>query len=252
MGRRPFHGLLVMSLFLAIPAIPAAAEEIDHAKRYRGCMALAKRAPQAAFDEALAWTGLGGGKAADHCAAAALVGLGQYEEAARRFEALAQVIKAEAPARADLLAQAAQAWLLGGDGGRAEAVLTAALKLLPGDVDLLIDRAAARAQMGRYRSAVTDLDQAIGKDTGRADAYVFRASAYRFLDDPARAETDVARALALDAGHAEGLLERGILRRLGGDEAGARQDWLAVATGHPGTPAAAAARANLEKMDVRN
>lgn len=242
--RRPF--LFVLSLLLTIPA---AAEEIN--QRYRDCMALAKKTPQAAFDEALAWTGLGGGQAADHCAAAALVGLGQYEEAARRFEALAQVIKAEAPARADLLAQAAQAWLLGGDGARAEAVLDAALKLAPGDVDLHIDRAAARAQMGRYRSAVADLTQAIAKDPGRADAYVFRASAYRFLDDPARAEADVERALALDAGHAEGLLERGILRRLQGDDAGARRDWLAILTGHPGTPAADAAKANLEKMDVR-
>jgi len=234
-----------------LPLSPTSGEEIDHARRYRSCMALVKKAPSKAFDDALAWRGLGGGRGAGHCAAAALVGLKQYQEAARRFEGLAQIAKAEPPMRAELLAQAAQAWLLDGNGERAEQVLTAALKLAPGTVDLLIDRAAARAEIKKYAAAVKDLDLAIGKDPKRADAFVFRASAQRRLDNLDRAEADVERALALDEYHPEGLLERGMLRRLKDDTNGARRDWLAVITQFPGTPAALTAQANLEKMDVK-
>ena len=47
------------------------------------------------------------------------------------------------------------------------------------------------------------------------------------------------------------MLERGIVRRLKGDDDGARRDWLTVLTIAPGTSAARAAQANLEKMDVK-
>ena len=58
-------------------------------------------------------------------------------------------------------------------------------------------------------------------------------------------------ALALAPTHADGLLERGILRRLRQDNDGARQDWLRVLRRAPKSRAAAAARRNLEKMDVK-
>ena len=62
---------------------------------------------------------------------------------------------------------------------------------------------------------------------------------------------DVERALALRPNHAEGLLERGILHRLRDNKAGARQDWLKVLRVAPDSPAANAARQNLENMDVK-
>ncbi len=234
----------------ALPVVSAAATEIDHARAYATCMALAQRDPEEAFESALAWRDMGGGDAARHCAATALIGLGLYEEAAGRLETLAREIKAEPGFKAEILAHAGQAWLLGGNPQRAYAVLSAALKLRPDDAGLLVDRATVLAASGDYRNAVADLDHAIERDPARADAFVFRASAHRFLDHLERAEADAERALALDPRHAEGLLEHGIIRRLRGDDAGARRDWLELLRTAPGTPAAEAARTNLARMDV--
>ncbi|HEC90779.1 MAG TPA: tetratricopeptide repeat protein [Alphaproteobacteria bacterium] len=224
---------------------------IDPARRYEACMALTRRNPEQAFGAALAWRDMGGGEAADHCTAAALMGLKQYGEAARRFESLAQRIKAEPPFKAALLADAAQGWIMDGRPGRAENVLTAALGLKPGDPKLLVDRATARAGQGAYAKAIEDLDRAIEKEPGLAEAFVFRASAKRFLGDLAGALKDADRALRFDPRQPEGLLERGIIRRLMGNKAEARKDWLNILDDAPGTPAARAARDNLEKMDLK-
>lgn len=243
--------VLVAALFAAATAAAPAAE-VDHAQAYRACMELVGRHPEEAFERASAWRALGGGDAADHCVAAALVGLKQYGEAARRFESLAQAIKAEPPVKADLLGHAAQAWLLDGKPARAHAVLTAALGLKPDDVELLEDRATALAAAGNHRDALADLDRVIERDPGRADAFAFRASAHRLLGSLVLAAADAERALALNRLHPEGLLERGIIRRLQGDDDGARRDWLAVLAAAPGSAAAGDAQANLERMDVRN
>ncbi len=231
--------------------IPATGAEIDHARTYRACMDLARAAPEDAFEQAVGWRHMGGGDAAEHCAAVALFNLEQFAEAARRFEALAQSIHAEPPFKASILAHAAQAWLLDAQPGRAVAVLTAALTLSPDDPELLVDRAAAHAALGDYPTAIADLDNALAIDPGHAQAYVFRASAHRHLDDLPSALADAEQALTLEPDHPEGRLERGILRRLQGDPDGARQDWLAVVTTAPHTDAARAARANLERMDVK-
>ena len=48
-------------------------------------------------------------------------------------------------------------------------------------------------------------------------------------------------------GHRHGL----VVRRLAGDDAGARADWLAILRLAPDGAAADAARANLERLDVK-
>ncbi len=244
-----FLSALVLSLFLTWA--PAQAKEADHARHYRACMILAKETPKEAFETALAWRDLGGGDAAEHCVAAALIGLEQYHEAASRLEVLAGKAKESSSVKAGLLAHAAQAWLLEGNPARAEAVLTAALKLTPTDSALLVDRAQAKAGVKDYKGALEDLNLAIEREDRRPDAYVFRATTYRFLDRLDQALADVERALQLQPNHPDGLLERGILRRLRQDKAGARQDWLSVLRAAPRSPAAVAARSNLEKMDVK-
>lgn len=251
-GRRVTQAAAMGGAALAgyLAAAPLAADEIDRARRYEECMALAQRNPEEAFESALAWRALGGGDAADHCTAAALLGLKLFIEAATRFEDLAQRAKTRAPVKAGLLGQAAQGWLLAGRPERADDVLGAAIRLAPDDADLLIDRSAARAAMGRYQDAAMDLDRAIGLRPDRADAYAFRASARRFLDRFDQAWADVERALALDPRHAEALLERGILARLTGDHDGARRDWVRAVEAAPGSAAAEAAQRNIELMDV--
>ena len=211
--------------------------------------------PKDAFSDALAWRDMGGGPAAEHCAASALITLELYDDAAGRLEDLAQRIKENPAFRARILGQAGQAWLLAGKAARAEAVASAALSLAPGRAELMVDRAQARAALGDYRAALGDLDAALGRlppaGPARADALVFRAAAKRFLGDDAGAMADAEAALGLDADHPDGLLERGILKRLKQDHAGARRDWLRVLETAPASEAARAARANLEKMDVQ-
>ena len=223
----------------------------QEARRYTNCMVLAREKPQNSFDVALNWRGLGGGDAAEHCLATSLIGLGQHREAAGRLETLASKAKEDASVKAGLLAHSAQAWLLAEQPDRAEAVLTAALKLTPRDSALLVDRAQAKAGQKNFAGALEDLNKSIEREDRRPDAFVFRATTYRFLDKPDLALVDVERALALRPNHAEGLLERGILYRLRDNKAGARKDWLKVLRVAPDSPAANAARQNLENMDVK-
>lgn len=249
-----FSNLIGLSLLLGaafVPAFAAGASDEDPERRYRACMARARSAPEAAFDDALAWTGLGGGQPARHCLAAALIGLGQYSEGARRLESLAQDTR-DGPMRAELLAQAAQGWLLANAPERADDVLTAAVRIAPDNIELLVDRAGARAALKRYGEAAEDLNAALARDPRRADALALRASARRYLDDADGALKDAEAALALDPALPEALLERGILRRLKGDDAGARSDWSAILRHAPTGAAAEAARKNLELMDVKD
>lgn len=230
--------------------IPVNAEEIDHARQYEACMALAEREADDAFDSALAWRELGGGDAADHCIAKALLYLKQYAESATRFEALAQKIVAEPAFKADLLGHSAQGWLLADDPERADDVLTAALGLKPDDPDLWVDRGLARAAMRRYSAAIADLSRAIEIDPRRTEAYTFRAAARRYMDDLDPAIADAEQALVIDPENPHALLERGIIRRLKGDDGGAREDWMLVIEVSPGTQAARTAQTNLQKMDA--
>ena len=229
----------------------ATSQEINHAQRYRACMAEAKNAPQKGFEMALSWRGLGGGDAAEHCGAAALIGLKQFTEAANRLEALAEKTKQTAEVKSGLLAHAAQAWILVNNNSRAEAVLTAAIILTPWNVDLLIDRAQSRAGQRNYNGAIEDLNKAIENGSRPADAFVFRAAAYRLLDKLELALADIERALAFRPDHPDGLLERGILRRMRNNDDGARQDWLNIIRLAPKSTAADVARRQLESMDIK-
>ncbi|MGQ0676229.1 MAG: tetratricopeptide repeat protein [Rhodospirillales bacterium] len=225
----------------------------SEAQRYEACMAAARRDPAAAFDQALSWQDQGGGGAARHCAAVALVNMKQYKPGAERLEKLAQDLKnpEDEALRVGVLAQAGQAWLLAGDTGRAYAVQSAALKLSPQDPELWIDRGQTLATAKNYKDAAADFDQAIKLDAGRSDAFLFRASARRFLEDLPGARQDIDAALKLRPTDPDALVERGIIRRLANDDAGAREDWMAVIKTHPDSPAAAAAHENLEKLDVK-
>jgi tetratricopeptide (TPR) repeat protein len=229
----------------------ATIEESESARReYAACLALARDKPDDALEEAGVWQTKGGGLAARHCAALALVELGQYAEAAKRLEKLASQASGDDKALApEFLGQAANAWLLAGNPAEATAVLNAALKLKPDDPDLLIDRARARASAERWGQAIKDLDTALELAPDRADGFAYRASAKRRANDRPGAMRDVERALQLDPASTEALLERGLLRQAQGDKTGARADWLKVLELAPGSAEAQAARQNIEALD---
>lgn len=251
---RPMRSIAIAALVsvvaLAATAPRAGAEEREAAAWYRGCMELADSDPGSALERAEARRKAGGGTPAGHCAAVALVRLGRLDEGAARFEALAA--QAGRPdLRAALLDQAAGAWLLKGSADKALALLDAAVAIAPADAGLRIDKAAALADLGRYKDAVGELDRAVALEPSSADAYAFRASALRRLDRMDAAAADLERALSLEPHHPEALLERGILRQQRGNRSGARADWETVIAAAPKSPAAEAARVNLDGLAQR-
>jgi tetratricopeptide (TPR) repeat protein len=239
-------------LLIAGFGLSAAAETIDDKQEYRNCLLLARQDPKTAFDHAIGWEGLGGGSAAKHCQAVALISLGKVEEGASRLELLANEARTSAAIKAEMLAQAGQGWTVAGKLERALAVQNAGLKLSPESFDLLVDRAVTHFGIGDFASALKDLDQAITLAPARPDAYAFRAAVLRFQDQNDLAWRDAEKALSLTKGrHPEALLERGILKRLKGDDAGARRDWLAILHDNSEGQTADAARRNIELLDVK-
>lgn len=226
--------------------------DLVESRHYAKCMELARGDPDIGYKAAQAWRADGGGIAARHCMAVALLGLGHYAQAAQMLKTLADGATAMGKGfRFELLTQAANAWLIAGKPATAYEIQTEALEMRPHDVDLLIDRSISLASTARYWEALDDLNLALEIDPERADALIFRASAYRRLDVLDLAEANVVRALEIAPGHPEALLERGNIRRLKGDLDGARKDWLAVVAAGADTPEAAAARLNLERMDAK-
>lgn len=225
--------------------------EIPVAEAYQQCMALARAKPSEGFEAAIAWRDEGGGPAARHCTATALVGLGQLDEAGQRLEALAQDMKGFGAAeRAAVLQQAGEVWLRVGDGTRAYAVLTAALELDRANSGLWLSRGEVLARAGEYWDAIDDFSEALQRQPESVDALIFRAAAYRLLQVPDLAGDDLARALALDPGNPDALAELGMVRRDKGDIGGARKAWLAAIEAAPGSPAADFARAAIARIDV--
>jgi tetratricopeptide (TPR) repeat protein len=248
----------VVVLVAALSSAPAAAQVgapdpilEDPEATYGLCLDTARAYPEQGFELAGKWAALGGGEPARHCRAVALIGLREYAEAGASLEDLAQASKREARVRAGMLAQAAQAWLLAGDTGRAHAAQTAALQLAPGDADLLIDRAMTLAEAKNYWEAIDDLNAALAARPDDADALAFRASAYRMVEADDLALEDAERAVALAPGNLNARLERGILYRLQGRDAEARADWLKILELAPDGEPARLARENIERLDVK-
>jgi tetratricopeptide (TPR) repeat protein len=214
--------------------------------RYDQCLAQVQSDPSVALMTAAAWAKTGGGPAADHCAALALVGLRRYGEAAAKLDLLARGgFAANASMRIALFDQAGNAWLLAGRADSAIASFTAALAVDPLDADILSDRARALASKQNWAKAESDLTAALLVSPERADLFVLRGSARHAMGRLADARQDFDRALALQPRNPDALVERGTMKYQSGDVTGARADWQAAVSGSPGSAAAETARQHL-------
>ena len=219
---------------------------------YDACQKKVDRHPDEALEMAMNALGDGDDAGAEHCAALALVGLKQFGEAARRLDKLARKSSAGgAETRALLLDQAGNAWILAGQPELATASFTAALALMPGDAEYLIDRARASAAQKKWTAAEADLSAALVEEPGNAQALVLRSSARRAQKNLQGAMGDVTQALILDPENVEAMAERGLLRAAQGDKAGARKDFLAVLERAPDGEAAKSARIEIEKLEMK-
>lgn len=184
--------------------------------RLAQCVALIESDPQRAYEEGMAWsaetTEVGGYR----CAAMALVAQsGREAEGARRLESLATVVDSP-ELRAELFAQAGNAYLLVFDAGHARSALTRAIvtvegtpQLLP---DLLIDRARAYAMERDYRRAEEDLSRSIDLRPNDPLALRLRASARMHQRAFDLAESDAMAAVSLEPSNVESLLMLGHTR----------------------------------------
>lgn len=222
------------------------------ARDYADCMTLARANPPAAHQTALAWRTRGGGDAASHCVAVALLGLGEYAQAARTLEELARRADARQPDhRAGLLAQAANAWLIAGKAGAALEAQNRALAIRPDNVATLIDRSISRTSLGRDWDALDDLNRALELDPARSEALVFRAAAWRRVEAWDLAAQDIERALTRRPANPDALFERGLIRRQQGDTAGARADWRKLLEISAEGSLSETARRHLRALDAK-
>jgi tetratricopeptide (TPR) repeat protein len=152
--------------------------------------------------------------------------------------------------RASLAAQAGHAWLAADDPTRAIAAFDVAVDVAPDVATFWIDRAEALAAARKYWEAIDDLNRAADLDPRRGDVFAFRAAAYRRVDALDLALEDAERAVRLAPRMPEAWLERGIARALKGDKNGARRDWRETLLLDAESPAADAARAQIERMEL--
>ena len=246
---RRFSLLLLLLSSTPILAADPPLKDPEGAKEYQHCIQTARVNPEEGWHEGLAWATMGGGEAAHHCQAVALIGKRQYEEAAAKLETLSRNSQTSEKIRAGMLAQAGQAWLLAHQPERAFDDQSAALVLVPGAPDLLVDRAQSQAEQKNYEGAVHDLDQALASAPDRVDALTFRATARRYQGDMPGAKADVLKALTLDDHYQDAWLEDGIEKRTEEDNDGARRSWSNVLSLAPQSDAAVTARRDLELLD---
>lgn len=182
-------------------------------ERLEACVAKIETNPEDAYEDGLAWTYEGNRPGARQCTALALIALERYEVGADRLEALATSTDGGTlEQRALYLSQAGQAWIMAGAPDMAVVSFTDALKLAPGTLDLLLDRASANMMLEEWDAALIDLDLALANSPGFAAAHQLRAEVHLNLNNHDLALRDVDAALAADPKNIDTLLVRGRVR----------------------------------------
>ena len=234
-------------LIFASSALLAASGVLQN---YQQCADFAKTDAQGAYNQALAWHSAGGGAAAEHCEALALSQLRRYDEAAPLLDTLAQQKSLNNTDRAQLFDQAGNIWLLAEQPLKADLSFSNALALAAGDVEILADRARARAMRKDWTGADADLSAALVRDGDRADLLVLRASARHAAGRKKEARDDIDRALSVFPNYGDALVERGAMKYEDGDTTGAQADWQKVVKAAPNSRAAALAGEYLTETEA--
>jgi tetratricopeptide (TPR) repeat protein len=225
MNRVRMIAAAVLATMPASMPVMAQTPHADPARQYAACMAVARSEPKRGLETALAWEKAGGGTGARHCRAIALFGLGSHVEAGQQLEALAREMTGQSAAmRAEVYAQAGQAYQAARLGEQALAVQNAAILLDSRNVEIWIDRSITYAGVGAYREAAADLTRALALAPGRVDVMIMRAAAWREVRDFKAALADAEAALRIDPNSPDALLERGLARVALGDRKGGEGD----------------------------
>lgn len=248
--------LLLVSLAapLSVPA-PALAQQKEinpfaptpnHLRRYTECMKLARQEPLKALPVAEKWMAEGGELGARHCVAIAMFEAGRYVPAARQLEAMERDMGSERPGlRAELLAQAGQAWTEANQPEEAAKAQSKALTLKTDDPDLWVDRGLSYAALHQWPRAISDFERSLELKAGNVETRVLLAAAWRNAGDPTRALAEADRALRSAPDHSGALLEHGFALLARGERNAANDDFRRVLKLVPGTEEAKRAEAGL-------
>lgn len=252
-----FKATIAGLLWMLVGTLPVYAQEklttAENEQQYAACMALVNQNPTEALESAVQWEKQGGGDAAQHCQALAMIGLKQYEDAGVLLERIAETMpQVKAPIASEVFGQAAYAWMLASKLQRALHDLNQGLSLSPKNVELLIDRARLYGESGMYFEALDDLNIAADISPKRPDIYAYRASAYISLSQLDIAADNLDQALLIAPDYPQALLERGRLHVLNGEREEARKDFMRVLNVAPKAEVALAAQQQLEKLDIKS
>lgn len=236
-----------LPFLLLLAATPAAAE----IRSADDCSAAIAADPARAREEAAVWQRMGGGTPASLCEADALAATGAHGTAAALLTNVAQDPNRAIPAdaRAVILADAAGQWLAAGRPDLARTTLAAADRLTLADNARLLLAARAAAAEEDWPAARATLETVIARDPANARARAFLAATLRHQGDPEAALAEARNALALAPGLAEAQFETAAALAETGDVPAATGLFLRLIREHPDTSLAAAARANLQRLN---
>jgi tetratricopeptide (TPR) repeat protein len=203
--------IAVLAIGLAA-ASPATAQD-NEAQRLQACIDKIDTDAAGAYQDALTWMGLGNRPASRHCAALALIEMGQPAQGAARLEELANAADAGSlEARAIYLAQSGNAWIVARNPEAAIVTLTNAIKLSPNDAALHKDRARASLMLKQWDDAGEDLNTAVKLSPGDGEAFRLRALALLKLERFQDAWEDAELALKFSPTDVDAVVLRGDIR----------------------------------------
>lgn len=243
--------MIHMLLALAAAAQAAGPAPPQNAEAALGqCFAAVKANPENAVTIADNWRTRGGGIFARQCLGQAYAALERWAPAATAFEQAALEARGAKDLReTDFWVQSGNAWLAGGDGGKARTAFDAALLTttlspeLRGEVHL--DRARAMVLLSDLSGARADLDKGLALVPADPFAWLLSAALARRQQQLPRAQIDIDKALELAPNDADVLLEAGNIAGAAADLGRARAYYERAAAAAPGSQAGQAARAAL-------
>lgn len=241
--------LLLIALASASPTAAAAPDDV----RFRDCLMMVDRDPEAAIAYAGQWRVDGSLVLARQCLGMAYAAQQRWASAVVAFQQAAQASEGTQDGRAaGLWVQAGNAALAIGNFGQARGFFDAALALgtLTGaDAgEARLDRARALVAMGDVKRARTDLEAAIGLVPEDPLLWLLSATLARRMGDLDRAQKDIAEAAKRAPDDASVALEAGNIAAMAGQDAAARTAWEAAIRLAPKSPQAQSAAAALAQF----
>lgn len=245
----PLRLAAAAALWVAVLSAPASAQS-GSPDTLEGCRAAVAQDPTRGRELAAQWEALGGGPAAQLCAAEALAFLGANVAAAERFmQAGVAGGDLSDTERLNALRLAGDLWLDAGAGDLAQRSFEAALVVTPAARAPRIGLARLAAARGDYETAALQLTTVITGPGGARDpdALALRAAAYRALGRFDAARSDAQTAVDAAPEKALGWFELGAAAEAQGDVEAAREAWIAAVLAEPDSPAAALAENALQR-----